>query len=397
MKKKIGIHFIPCIVLMAVLLLCMVLTAGKVSASDFSDGTAEEGKYIEEDQVKPQPPVITDFKINNDSILGYGDKLNISFKIANRTYDNSDPDKKTYVGRIIYKYGNSNISNSYMTTHLFYNPKTDRIESEQSDILNDAFSSARPEGVYHFEYFYDNLTNSYEYADSTKNKSILKISNTTITFCEDCKNGKHRIDTIKYKEPTYKDYGYSNCQKCRICGTVISGKVLNPIKPYCKPSTTNVTMYANQIKKFQIKHAKGDNVVDRTHLNGSIYIRNICLKKGDKSDTITIQPYNKIGKETVELILKSGLKAKINITVKPAKTQKIYGVKKNIIIKQGKKYTLKPKISPSYSKDKISYFSNNKKVVTVNSKGIITARKKGTAYITIKSGSKYVKCKITVK
>lgn len=156
-------------------------------------------------------------------------------------------------------------------------------------------------------------------------------------------------------------------------------------------------MYANQIKKFQIKHAKGDNVVDRTHLNGSIYIRNICLKKGDKSDTITIQPYNKIGKETVELILKSGLKAKINITVKPAKTQKIYGVKKNIIIKQGKKYTLKPKISPSYSKDKISYFSNNKKGVTVNSKGIITARKKGTAYITIKSGSKYVKCKITVK
>ena len=134
MKKKIGIHFIPCIVLMAMLLLCMVLTSGKVSASDLSDGNAEEGKYIEEDQVKPQPPVITDFKINNDSILGYGDKLNISFKIANRTYDNSDPDKKTYVGRIIYKYGNSNISNSYMTTHLFYNPKTDRIESEQRDI-----------------------------------------------------------------------------------------------------------------------------------------------------------------------------------------------------------------------------------------------------------------------
>ena len=69
MKKKIGIHFIPYVVLMAVLLLCMTLTAGKVSASDFSNGTAEEGKYIEEDQVKPQPPVITDFKINNDSIL----------------------------------------------------------------------------------------------------------------------------------------------------------------------------------------------------------------------------------------------------------------------------------------------------------------------------------------
>lgn len=389
MKKKIGIHFIPYVVLMAVLLLCMVLTAGKVSASDFSDGTAEEGKYIEEDQVKPQPPVITDFKINNDSILGYGDRLNISFKIANRTYDNSDPDKKTFVGSIVYEH-----NGSYMPTNLFYNPKTDIIENVFNP--NEVFSKYRAEGVYHFKYFYDALTNSWEYANATKNKSILKISNITITFCEDCKNGKHRIDTIKYKEPTYKDYGYSNCQKCRICGTVIGGKVLNPVKPYCKASTTNVTMYAyaNQTKTIKVTHANGDNIYrKRGNLNLGLY----TIKKGKSLDTITIKPYNKIGQYTIELTLNSGLKTKINLIVKFAKTQKIYGVKKNITIKVGKKYTLKPKLSPSYSKDKISYSSNNKKVVAVNSKGIITAKKKGTAYIIIKSGSKYVKCKITVK
>lgn len=389
MKKKIGIYFIPCIALMAVLLLCMVLTAGKVSASDFSDGTAEEGKYIEEDQVKPQPPVITDFKINNDSILGYGDRLNISFKIANRTYDNSDPDKKIVVGKIAFKH-----NDSYITTILCYNPKTGIIESESN--IGDMFLSAMPEGIYHFAYFYDILTNSWEYANTTKNKSILKISNTTITFCEDCKNGKHRIDTIKYKEPTYKDYGYSNCQKCRICGTVISGNVLNPIKPYCKVSTTNLTMYAyaNQTKTIKVTHANGDNIYrKRGNLNLGLY----TIKKGKSFDTLTIKPYNKIGQYIIELTLNSGLKTKINLIVKPAKTQKIYRVKKNITIKAGKKYTLKPKLSPSYSKDKITYSSNNKKVVAVNSKGLITARKKGTAYITIKSGSKYVKCKITVK
>lgn len=389
MKKKIGIQFIPCIVLMAMLLLCMVLTAGKVSAGDFSDGTAEAGKYIEEDQVKPQPPVITDFKINNDSILGYGDRLNISFKIANRTYDNSDPDKKTFVGRIVYEH-----NGSYMPTNLFYNPKTDIIENVFNP--NEVFSKYRAEGVYYFKYFYDDLLNSYEYADSTKNKSILKISKMSITFCEDCKNGKHRIDTIKYKEPTYKDYGYSNCQKCRICGTVISGKVLNPVKPYCKASTTNLTMYAyaNQTKTIKVTHANGDNIYrKRGNLNLGLY----TIKKGKSLDTITIKPYNKIGQYTIELTLNSGLKTKINLIVKFAKTQKIYGVKKNITIKVGKKYTLKPKLSPSYSSDKIRYSSNNKKVVAVNSKGVITARKKGTAYITIKSGSKYVKCKITVK
>lgn len=341
--------------------------------------------------MKSQPPIITDFKINNDSILGYGDRLNISFKIANRTYDNSDPDKKTYVGKIAYQH-----NNSYVTAYLFYNPKTDIIESEPNNTSNNTFVSARPEGVYHFEYFFDALLNSFEYANTTQNKSILKISNTTITFCEDCKNGKHRIDTIKYKEPTYKDCGYSNCKKCRICGTVISGKVLNPVKPYCKASTTNVTMYAyvNQTKTIKVTHANGDNIYrKRGNLNLGLY----NIKKGKSLDTITIKPYNKIGQYTIELTLNSGLKTKINLIVKSAKTQKIYGVKKNITIKVGKKYTLKPKLSPSYSKDKITYSSNNKKVVVVNGKGLVTARKKGTAYITIKSGSKYVKCKITVK
>lgn len=388
MKKKIGIQFILSIALMAVLLLCMTLTAGKVSASDFSDGAVEKGKYIEEDQINPQPPVITDFKINNDSILGYGDKLNISFKIANRTYDNSNPDKKTYVGRIVYKH-----NDSYMPASLFYNPKTGIIESEQ-DIMN-TFVSYKAEGVYHFKYFYDALTKSYEHVGSIKNKSILKISNTSIIFCEDCKNGKHRIDTINNKEPTYKDYGYSNCKKCRICGTVISGKVLNPIKPYCKVSNTNLTMYAyaNQIKTIKINHANGDNIHQTYgNLRGSYNI-----KKSKLFDTITINPYNKIGQYTIKLTLNSGLQTKINITVKPAKTKKIYGIKKNITIKKGKKYTLKPKISPSYSFDKITYSSNNKKVVAVNSKGLLTARKKGTAYITIKSGSKHVKCKVNVK
>lgn len=388
MKKKISIHFIPCIVLMAVLLLCMVLTAGKVSASDFSDGNTEDGKYIEEDQVKPQPPVITDFKINNDSILGYGDRLNISFKISNRTYDSSDPDKKTFVGQFFFTYKKKNITDlsNVIAVNLFYNPKSKLVEGT-SNVLDESKS----EGIYYFYVFFDQSL--FENITNVKN---TKISNTTITFCEDCKNGKHRIDTIKYKEPTYKDCGYSNCKKCRICGTVISGKVLNPVKPYCKASTTNVTMYAyaNQTKTIKVTHANGDNIYrKRGNLNLGLY----TIKKGKSLDTITIKPYNKIGQYTIELTLNSGLKAKINITVKPAKTQKIYGVKKNIIIKAGKKYTLKPKLSPSYSKDKITYSSNNKKVVAVNSKGIITARKKGTAYITIKSGSKYVKCKITVK
>ncbi|MFR8755744.1 MAG: Ig-like domain-containing protein, partial [Clostridium sp.] len=41
--------------------------------------------------------------------------------------------------------------------------------------------------------------------------------------------------------------------------------------------------------------------------------------------------------------------------------------------------------------------SSNKKVATVSAKGVVTGKKKGTAKITIKSGSKSVKVTVRVK
>ena len=44
-----------------------------------------------------------------------------------------------------------------------------------------------------------------------------------------------------------------------------------------------------------------------------------------------------------------------------------------------------------------TYSSSNKKIATVNSKGVITGKKKGTAYITVKSGNICKKVKVVVK
>ncbi|HIQ97300.1 MAG TPA: Ig-like domain-containing protein, partial [Candidatus Limivivens merdigallinarum] len=41
--------------------------------------------------------------------------------------------------------------------------------------------------------------------------------------------------------------------------------------------------------------------------------------------------------------------------------------------------------------------SSNKKVLTVTSKGKITAKKKGTAYVIVTSGKKTVRCKVKVR
>ena len=89
------------------------------------------------------------------------------------------------------------------------------------------------------------------------------------------------------------------------------------------------------------------------------------------------------------------------------KVKKIKLNKKKLNLKLSKKskktFKLKAKISPTnaYNK-KLKWTSSNKKVATVNSKGKVTAKKKGTAYIYVEAKdnmffSAYSMCKVVVK
>ena len=68
-----------------------------------------------------------------------------------------------------------------------------------------------------------------------------------------------------------------------------------------------------------------------------------------------------------------------------------------IVMKRGKRLILTSTVSPVTSRESIVYSSSNKKVATVSSKGTITAKRKGTSIITVKSGRKYKKIRITVR
>ena len=107
----------------------------------------------------------------------------------------------------------------------------------------------------------------------------------------------------------------------------------------------------------------------------------------------------KVGKAKITVILTSGKKAVVNVTVQKTavKTTKISGLKKRVSLKRKQKLTLKPVISPITSVEKVTYKSSNKKVATVSSKGVITAKKKGTAKITVKSGKKSYTVTVKVK
>ena len=78
------------------------------------------------------------------------------------------------------------------------------------------------------------------------------------------------------------------------------------------------------------------------------------------------------------------------------RVKKITGVPKKKTLKKGKKWSIKAKATPK-NVAKLTYKSSDKKVASVNGKGVVKAKKKGKATITIKAGSLKKTCKITVK
>ena len=179
------------------------------------------------------------------------------------------------------------------------------------------------------------------------------------------------------------------CSKCGAKTTRSYGKKLTPT---LKLNTTKFTLKVKQsTSKVKVTGlANGDSVKSWTSSNKSVAAVN---SRG------VITAGSRTGKAKITVTLKSGKKGYITVTVQKSvvKTVKITGVKSALTLTKGKSTTLKPVLSPFTAGEKITYASSNKNVAAVNSKGVITAKKKGTAVITVKSGTKKVTCKVTVK
>ena len=92
-----------------------------------------------------------------------------------------------------------------------------------------------------------------------------------------------------------------------------------------------------------------------------------------------------------------------NLTVKVYYISYVTKIKLNKtiqILKQGKKFTLRATVTPTTATNKaVSWSTSNKKIATVNSKGLVTAKSKGSCIIkaTAKDGSRVsASCKIKV-
>lgn len=181
---------------------------------------------------------------------------------------------------------------------------------------------------------------------------------------------------------------------CSVCDMQETREVGNKLKPTIKVNAKTITLKVKQSTKgFKVTGlADGDSVKSYKSGNKKIF-------KVSKNGKITAG--KKAGKAKLTITLASGLKKKVTVKVQNSdvKTTKIIGLDKMLKLKKGKKTTLKPKLKPFTSKQKVTYTSSDKKIVKVNSKGVVKAVKPGKAKIAVKSGSKefVVTVKVTKK
>jgi uncharacterized protein YjdB len=227
----------------------------------------------------------------------------------------------------------------------------------------------------------------------TKERYVTVFSNPT-TEPNDTDNEIEEEHTHTYgewtvtKEATVLKKGTKE-RTCTVCGETETASIAK------LPATISVN-YKNLVlsvgqsfRGIDVTYGKGDKVVSWKSSNKKVATVNGSGKIVGK----------KAGTAKITVTLKSGKKATITVEVqkKTVTTTKVTVSEKSVTLKKGKTSQIEAAVTPVTSQQKVTYTSSNKKVATVNSKGKITAKKKGTTIITVQSGKKTTKVKVTVK
>ena len=264
--------------------------------------------------------------------------------------------------------------------------------------------------TYSYSSYYEEKGKAYGHAFSTwkvTKEATCASEGSEERTCARCKEvekrtipatGEHSYDSWKTtRESTVLNMG----QQERIC-SVCKKKETKSIAKLKVTISLNVSgtipLKTKQTFTPKVTMGKGDKVVSWKSSNKKVASvdKNGKVKglKAGKTATITVQLASGLKKSFKVKVQKKNVATKSLKVVDAATGKK---VSSKVSLKRKQTLKLATTVSPITSKEKVKYSSSNKKVVSVSSKGVIKAKKKGKATITVKSGKKTYRIKVTVK
>ena len=186
-------------------------------------------------------------------------------------------------------------------------------------------------------------------------------------------------------------------RRCSVCGKTETASVAKLPATIALNVKGSIPLKVKQSFNVKVTMGAGDRVVSwRTSNKKYVSVKNGRIQglRAGKSATITVQ-------------LASGKKASFKVNVQKAAvatksikitntaTGKIQG--KSATLKRGQKLKLKATLAPVTSLQKVTWYTSHKKIVTVSRSGVIIAKNKGRAIITVRSGNKKYNIRITVR
>ena len=186
-------------------------------------------------------------------------------------------------------------------------------------------------------------------------------------------------------------------RSCSVCGKTETAYVAKLPATIALNVKGTIPLKVKQSFTVKVTMGAGDRVVSwKTSNKKVVSVKNGRIKglKAGKIAAITVQ-------------LASGKKARFKVKVQKAaiatKSIKVTNTAtgknqgKKATLKRGQSLKLKVALTPITSLQKVTWSTSNKKIVTVSKSGVIKAKKKGRATITVKSGNKKYNIRITVK
>ena len=165
---------------------------------------------------------------------------------------------------------------------------------------------------------------------------------------------------------------------------------VNPMATSVTLNKTSLTIGVGETFDFNSSIPSGTAAIYRNFYSNNTSIATIKKSGG-------VMTAVKAGTTTIYVELNNGVRASCTVNVKPMATSVSFA-QSEVNVMEGKTYTLKTSIPSGTAALNKTFSSSCPEIVSVNSNGVVTAKKYGTATISVRlSNGKSAYCNVTVK